>query len=1110
MMTKSNKHSLQICQVNISGLSKHSLAALDKYNHSIKNDILAVQETLLATSAQTPDITGMETFIANSDRGVMLNIQPWLLPQKVNELHDNSVDSVWATVKIGPLLVLIGNVYVNPAVASQNNLQAALGNLNKAIQYCDKLKIKDLLVLGDFNSRNNTWGDNTSNANGKTLEQYVMLNQLACLSPNARTFVCGDGGSTIDLAIVNNGKLSDLYQTTSVDSDVELFTGAPNRGHLPVIHNFKLPSSLNKASIFPTTIYKDLKKTDWDYWQSMLTKQLDCYLTPHLDNYIDPMLLWNDFMAILSHINDSIIPKKTATGHSKPFWNSELSEMSKEVQQARSKMMARHTPVNAEMYRVSKKAFADKLVKQKNNWIHEKLEGLNVTDSIKFWKSYKQTITGKTNDFIGNLYEDGILHTENSQKEKVLYEAFFSGKHMQDGNFDTVFGEQTESKYTSISQSGYGRKEDCSGTMNEPIRTEELLSVIKDMNISAKSFDIDDLHPSIIKRLPETAIMILLTLFNLALDTGVWCWNTSNVSFIRKAGKDNYMKPGSYRPITISSYIGKLLEKIIERRLKTFCEVNGIIDDEQEGFRTKRNTTRYLYKMISRLDESKRKKMTTFLLCIDFSKAFDSVWLNGLIVKLYNYNIKGKILNIIDTFLRSKQVRLKINNTYGKARACGLFGLPQGSVLSPLLFIIFISDMFTHNTLPVNCREHANIYKYADDGSVAVTHVNAAAAHRLCQLMCDHLSKWCSKWRMIPNCDKNKTECIVIEPQKQPITSCKLKIGSKEVNYVSKSTVLGLVIDDNLNFEHHASTKLSQCWFAWYNIIKNSNRKRGLNASSLTILFNAVVLTKLLYAAPVWMNKNMGKFKDLYSRAILKISGATHHPPREVVSIALNMAPLEIEYELVTIKFLLKAICSDDCMKGLIYQLEESRAHRFQHQVTSLKHYIRWKNQRENGISIDRKIMLLNVQDTTMRYNKQDIREFRSLLWSKQLDIMEEPRNIGNSLTTKTLFPRYSSRKIDTQVMSLLHGRDLKFMKFRFTITKRVSPFCQTCHNGLKDDNYHSLFVCPRFNSQYRDNIHNAVRGYNQNEDPILNILINEEPEIMLDLRVMAQLIMTK
>jgi exonuclease III len=1106
-MNKGNKQSLQICQVNISGLSKHSLTALDHYNHNIKNDVLAVQETLQTSSAKNAVITGMESFAVNTNRGVMLSIQPWLLPQEIKELQDNITDAVWATVKVGTLTILIGNVYVNPGSTSQNNLEAALRNINKASQYCEKLKIKEIIVTGDFNSRNTLWGDSTSNNRGKVLEQFANQHQLACVFPNAKTFVCGEGGSVIDLALIK-GKLCDLYQTSSVDSETELFTGAPTRGHLPVIHNFKLPSSLSSEARFPTATYKDINKTDWTHWQETLSDQLDCYLLPHLNKYTDAKHLWNDFMAILNYINDTVIPKKRVSVHSKPFWTTELTEMSKEVQKARSKMMARHTPINAGNYRTIKHGFAVKLVKEKNKWIHEKLEGLNVTDSIKFWKNYKRTIVGNTNDFIGNLHEQGVLYTDTSQKEEVLYQTFFSGNHMRNGKFDVSFGEQIDKEYNAICQSDYNDETDNPNTLNEPITIEELTNAIKNLNMSAKSFDIDDLHPAIIKRLPEKAVSVLLVLFNLSLNTGTWSWDTSNVSFIKKAGKDNYMKPGSYRPITISSYIGKLLEKIIDQRLRAFCEDSNIIDDEQEGFRSKRNTTRYLYKMVSRLDESKRKKLTTFLLCIDFSKAFDSVWINGLIVKLYKYNIKGKVLNLIDTFLRSKRVRLKVNNIYGQTRLCGMFGLPQGSVLAPLLFIIYISDMFSHNTLPPYCREHTSIYKYADDGSAAVSHADATVAHSLCQQICDNLSKWCSMWKMIPNCDKDKTECIIIVHQKQANTFCKLKIGDKEINYVDKSTVLGLVIDKDLNFEQHASAKVTQCWFAWYNITKNCTRMWGLNASSLTILFKAVVLTKLLYAAPIWLNENLLRFKDLYSRVILKISGATHHPPREVVSIALDMAPLKIEYELVVIKFLLKSICSDDHMRGLIYQLEESKAHRYQHQIQSLKSYICWKKQQATGTRNDRRISLINVQHTMLQYTKQEIRQFRGFIWNDHVDV-EEPCNIGDAEINKTLFPRHSSRKTDTQVMSLLHGRDLSFMKFRFTITKSVSPFCQTCHNGLYDDNYHRLLVCSRYNSAYRDNIRTSIED-SPAENPILSILINGKPEILKDFRTMAQIAMQK
>ena len=96
----------------------------------------------------------------------------------------------------------------------------------------------------------------------------------------------------------------------------------------------------------------------------------------------------------------------------------------------------------------------------------------------------------------------------------------------------------------------------------------------------------------------------------------------------------SYMDSGAYRPICLSSNLGKLLEKFLEKRFRAYCDDHGILGSPQEGFCPNRSTTHYLLKLISNLEESKKKKLISMVLLIDFQKAFDSVWIPGLTTKL--------------------------------------------------------------------------------------------------------------------------------------------------------------------------------------------------------------------------------------------------------------------------------------------------------------------------------------------------------------------------------------------------------------------------------------------------------------------------------------------
>lgn len=127
----------------------------------------------------------------------------------------------------------------------------------------------------------------------------------------------------------------------------------------------------------------------------------------------------------------------------------------------------------------------------------------------------------------------------------------------------------------------------------------------------------------------------------------------------------------------------------------------------------------------------------------------------------------------------------------------------------------------------------------------------------------------------------------------------------KRINFVKSSRVLGLVIDEELSFYKHAGKTLQRCWFSWYKITRSSNRNYGLNISSMAILFKTVVLTKLLYAAPVWLNaQNQLKFKSFFARACLKISGCTHYTPQSISLLIMGLEPLEMLYNIVCTKFI--------------------------------------------------------------------------------------------------------------------------------------------------------------------------------------------------------------
>ena len=879
-------------QINISGLSQRSTIALDKFINTSNIDICAVQETLHNQSL----FTNYCTFYSNTlqtdpGRGVALIIKKKFQPQTI---LNSDGDIIWVLITLpSGSRSMVGSVYFNPS-KSNSDFENLIKNMVKAIQFRKSQGISHIIVLGDWNARHMEWGDKVSNRRGKILQNFLdnerQCNDIALIHPNGETFKSTNGGSVIDLCLMDTKLISSLMHS-SIDSEVELFSGAPIRGHFPITHVLSVPQGGSKAANDSRKLSLDMEKTDWELWQKSLDQTIVKKLSK-AESLFPNKKIWEVLVESIKVTNANVIPTKVSCDHSKPFWSDNLSELSEVLRQRKASMKVHQTPLNVFSYRTAKSAFSEAMLKEKNEWIRGKLEGLNVADSKLFWRRYKATFTRKSDNFIGDL-NDGVKFTKQTEdKEELLFKTYFTPegigcKLSGDATEQTILNDYAKLIREQNKFYPFPGKLPFNQfiNLNQNITMDEISKAIKDQKTTPTAFDRDGLHPKMIKHFGPCAKDLILRLCNGLFIEEKWIWDYSRVSFIKKPDKDSYTKPGSYRPITVSSYVGKIVERILEKRLRILCGLQHIIDDEQEGFCAERSTTRYLYKLIATLKEAQKKKLNAIILCIDLQKAFDSVWVPGLIVKLNKQGVEGKILRIINSFLCNRTISLCVNEYQGQLRKCSIFGLPQGSVLSPLLFIMFISDMLNLRLAP-GCSEMlkgcSSFFKYADDGTVTFIHEDIGTCYSLAQEACTHISAWCERWKLQVNCAKNKTEAIILGGNPSvPLPS--LKFGNEQISYVSKTKVLGVIIDENLSFKPHAKMQVKNCWFAWYTITQNTTTMRGLNVSSLSILFKSVVLTKLLYAGQVWLADNISLFTNLWSRAMLKISGAEYHPKRVVI-----------------------------------------------------------------------------------------------------------------------------------------------------------------------------------------------------------------------------------
>ncbi|MFZ2538354.1 MAG: reverse transcriptase domain-containing protein, partial [Oscillospiraceae bacterium] len=347
----------------------------------------------------------------------------------------------------------------------------------------------------------------------------------------------------------------------------------------------------------------------------------------------------------------------------------------------------------------------------------------------------------------------------------------------------------------TISFKKYLNNNICKSVFLEPICRQELLNTINELNLH-KSAGPDEIGPKIIQDCKNRLINPLLFIFNLSFETGVFPSSLKIAKVIPIYKKGEKTSTGNYRPISMLSIFDKILEKLMYRRIYNFLIKNNILFKYQFGFRKGHSTTLALIEITDELYKKMDENYYSMGIFLDLQKAFDSVNHSILLEKLYNVGIRGPAYKWFSSYLSNRKQYVTIGGI--KSEICNInCGVPQGSVLGPLLFLVYVNDL--QNSAP-----NTSIKLFADDTNVFLFQKNIDALYASANEALQQMNDWLKSNKLCVNVEKTQ---YIIFKKSNFVQTCdshlSLHMNGKQILKVRSCKYLGITLDDKLSFIEH-------------------------------------------------------------------------------------------------------------------------------------------------------------------------------------------------------------------------------------------------------------------------------------------------------------------
>ena len=353
----------------------------------------------------------------------------------------------------------------------------------------------------------------------------------------------------------------------------------------------------------------------------------------------------------------------------------------------------------------------------------------------------------------------------------------------------------------------------------------------------------------------ENAIILakpLSHIYNRSLATGIVPKHFKTAKVIPIYKKGVHSIPGNYRPISLLPIFNKIFEKIIAKSVLKFLDKYNILNKFQYGFRENYSTTFALLETVEEIYSQVENGYYVAGIYLDFQKAFDSVNHQILLNKIQNYGIRGQLFNWFKNYLQDRKQYTIVNDSCSSALSID-YGVPQGSVLGPILFLLYINDIGNSTSITTPRL-------FADDTNIFIAHKDLNILQNKCMQALSELHSWIKANKLSLNIEK--TNYSIFAPKsKQQLTSCfKLDIDGIVIDRTSCAKYLGVYIDETLNWKEHIK-------FVHNSILKYVGifykLRYKIPVDTLRKLYFATVYPRIIYGIEIYCNTNITFLHDL-------------------------------------------------------------------------------------------------------------------------------------------------------------------------------------------------------------------------------------------------------